>query len=152
MADKNALIVAAKEFFTEASAYLRATVKGDAAWETEQPEVDSARTAVSEMLEAIGPEEEVTHAKQEDNGSKEGWWMVIGSVGNDDEDSAAWIRCNSEAVAIANFRQVMINRLRDNEYAGEEGWEYDEEADPIYINWIIFTGETRPKIISSPNW
>ena len=53
MADKKELLERAQAFVDEATSYLLDTVPDGINWEDEHPDVDAARTAVMDMIEAL---------------------------------------------------------------------------------------------------
>ena len=151
MADRKTLIEAGEAFFQLATEYLVDVVPDGINWEDAEPGIDSARVAVGDVIDQMRDEMGV---EQISVGSKArwGWWLVIGRVDGDDEDSAAWIRCDGEEQAIANFKRTMIDRLKKEDHAGEDDYEYDEDDEPIYINWVIFTDIGKPQIVGSPHF
>jgi hypothetical protein len=151
--ERRALVLAAQAFLDQATSYLLETVPAGVNWEDEQPTVDGARTAAGDVIDQMNDEMGAIPAyKAEKTKERFGWWVAIGRVADDDEDSVAWIRCGSEEQAIENLKRVLVERLKENDHSGEEGYEYDEDEEPIYTTWTFFCGDSRPEIFTSPHF
>ena len=73
-----------------------------------------------------------------------GWFVVIGRIPFDDEDTPLAFRAESEQAAVAQFREAMwIGKDRD----GLTEDLIDEDGSPkVYVTTVVFTGDTKPDV------